>query len=366
MAYTAINDPSAHFQAVTYTGGGDDSSVTFGGNSDLQLDWLWVKRRDSSGNSKVFDTSRGIGSGDEPYLTTVSGEQEQTYAYLTSVNSDGFTWDTTDATTGASGNTYVAWAWKANGGSTTNVDGTGTAEGTTKAGTYQANTTAGFSIITFSTGVDDLGDHRIQHGLGAVPHFIITKERDGTYEWYTYHHKGTDDNDYLRLNLSDATSDAGARNVFDGSDFTSTYFEMDYNNILLQSENYVAYCFTEIQGYSKFDSYTANNSADGPFVYTGFKPAWLMIKAEGAISWYVMDNKRDIDNPVTGGLNPDANGAEFTNQFIVDFLSNGFKIRNDNSGSGASVNHTTYDPYLYMAFAEQPFVTSGGVPCTAR
>ena len=144
MAYTTIDDPSAHFQAVTYTGGGNDSSVTFGGNSDLQLDFLWVKRRDSADNSKVFDTSRGIGGGDEPYLTTVSNEAEQTYAYLTSVNSDGFTWDTTDNSTGASGNTYVGWGWKANGG-TTSTDTSGDIDGV-----IQANTTAGFSIVTFT------------------------------------------------------------------------------------------------------------------------------------------------------------------------------------------------------------------------
>ena len=366
MAYTTIDDPSAHFQTLLYTGdGNDDRNIVNTGNSDLQPDWLWIKDRDNARSHEIYDSSRGA----TIRLKSEANSAESAQANnLQAFQSDGFQVGSGPGVNGgeASPGTYVAWQWKANGGSTTNVDGTGTAEGTTKAGTYQANTTAGFSIITFSTGVDDLGDHRIQHGLGAVPHFIITKERDGTYEWYTYHHKGTDDNDYLRLNLSDATSDAGARNVFDGSDFTSTYFEMGNNNIVNDSKTYVAYCFTEIQGYSKFDYYTANDSADGPFVYTGFKPAWLMIKAKGAISWYVMDNKRDIDNPVTGGLNPDANGAEFTNQFIVDFLSNGFKIRNDNSGSGASVNHTTYDPYLYMAFAEQPFVTSGGVPCTAR
>jgi len=363
MAYTTIDDPSAHFQIATYTGNGSaNHAITNDGLSDLQPDFVWIKNRDATDSHCLFDSTRGateVLHCDTDALETTDADTLDSFA------SDGFQVDA-DVKVNTDTEAYVAWQWKANGGSTTNVDGTGTAEGTTKAGTYQANTTAGFSIITFSTGVDDLGDHRIQHGLGAVPHFIITKERDGTYEWYTYHHKGTDDNDYLRLNLSDATSDAGARNVFDGSDFTSTYFEMGNNNIVNDSKTYVAYCFTEIQGYSKFDSYTANNSADGPFVYTGFKPAWLMIKAEGAISWYVMDNKRDIDNPVTGGLNPDANGAEFTDQFIVDFLSNGFKIRNDNSGSGASVNHTTYDPYLYMAFAEQPFVTSGGVPCTAR
>ena len=179
MAYTTIDDPSAHHQAVLYTGAGNNSSVTFGGNSNLQVDWLWVKRRDSANNSKVFDTSRGMGSGDEPYFTTISAEKEQTFGYLTSVDSDGFTWDNVDNSVGTSSNTYVAWGWKANGGTRT----TFTESSNNPGGGYQANTTAGFSIVDY-TGTG--GNGTVSHGLGAVPTMMIIKNRDQDDDWVVY------------------------------------------------------------------------------------------------------------------------------------------------------------------------------------
>jgi len=359
MAYTTIDDPSAHFQIALWTGDGSEThAITNDGNSDLQPDLVWIKCRSDADDHILANTS----SGATKYLIPNTAGTEQTYAgNVKSFDSDGFTVGDGNQINQDT-RTFVGWQWKANGGSTTNVDGTGTAEDTTKAGTYQANTTAGFSIITFSTGVDDLGDHRIQHGLGAVPHFIITKERDGTYEWYTYHHKGTDDNDYLRLNIKDATSDAGARNVFDGSDFTSIYFEMGNNNIVNDSKTYVAYCWTEIQGYSKFGSYTGNANDDGPFVYTGFKPAWLMFKnSDASERWFISDNKRDTFNSVEKHMRAESDYSEYSTTTSIDYLSNGFKIREDDNhmnGDGENI--------IYMAFAESPFVTSGGVPCTAR
>jgi len=359
MAYTAIDDPSAHFQTVLYTGNGSaNHAITNDGNSDLQPDLVWIKNRDAADSHCLFDSTRGATEVLHCDVTTAETTDADT---LDSFASDGFQVDA-DVKVNTDTEAYVAWQWKANGGSTTNVDGTGTAADTTKAGTYQANTTAGFSIITFSTGVDDLGDHRIQHGLGAVPHFIITKERDGTYGWYTYHHKGTDDNEYIMLNVKDATSTAAARNVFDGSDFTSTYFEMGNNNIVNDSKTYVAYCWTEIQGYSKFGSYTGNANDDGPFVYTGFKPAWLMFKnSDASERWFISDNKRDTFNSVEKHMRAEYEGSEYSTTTSIDYLSNGFKIREDDNhmnGDGENI--------IYAAFAEQPFVTSGGVPCTAR
>ena len=367
MAYTTIDDPSAYFQTKIYTGNGGSLAVTNDGNADLQPDWAWFKKRGGSEGHALFDTSRGIARFLASNSTAVEQHQPTTGNTdaddIASFDSDGFTFQGGGGAINQSSNTYVAWQWKANGGTTTSVSGTGTTAGSTKAGTYQANTTAGFSIVTFSTGSDDSGDHRIQHGLGAVPHFILTKERDGTYDWYTYHHKGTDDNDYLRLNLTNAKSDAGSRNVFDGSDFTSTYFEMDNNNIINDNKTYVAYCFTEIQGYSKFGSYTGNGNADGPFVYTGFKPAWVMYKRTDATGeWPMLDNTRNPFNVANSHLKADLSDAEVTNtSFNLDLLSNGFKIRATNTYTNADGG-----TYIYMAFAEHPFVSSEGVPTTAR
>jgi hypothetical protein len=359
MAYTTIDDPSAYFQTALYTGNGGTQSITNDGNSDLQPDWVWTKGRSDADNNSLFDSSRGT----TKELNTNGTGAEGTASGVTAFSSDGFTLGSNN---GINGNTktYVAWQWKANGGTTTSVSasGNGLDANTTKAGTYQANTTAGFSIVTFATGSISNGDHRINHGLGATPHFILTKSRDNAADWYTYHHKGTDDNDYLRLNLTNATSNASARNVFDGSDFTSTYFEMDYNNILLQNENFVAYCFTEVQGYSKFGSYTGNGNADGPFVYTGFKPAWVMLKStDSANAWWINDTKRDTFNLADAHLSPDRSDAEQGTYALMDILSNGFKLRTSNGQTNGNTNN-----YIYMAFAESPFVSSQGVPTTAR
>ena len=374
MAYTTIDDPSAHFQTVTYTGGGNGSSVTFGGNSNLQLDWLWVKRRDSADSSKVFDTSRGIGSGSEPYLSTNSEEEEQTYAYLTSVNSDGFTWDTTDNSTGASSNTYVAWAWKANGGSTTTNDASATSVGTIDS-VYQANTTAGFSIVTY-TGTGSAGT--IAHGLGAVPSWIIIKARTeptgGVHfgsdqgNWVVYHQGTASDpeTDLLLLNSTAAAVDSTGH--MNDTAPTSSVFTINTNvDVNESSDTYVAYCFAEKQGYSKFGSYTGNGNADGPFLYLGFKPAWVMVKRTNTTgAWEIYDSARNGNdsNPINDRLRANDNAAENaddTSDYVSDFLSNGWKIRT-NSGNWNTSGHT----YIYMAFAEHPFVSSEGVPTTAR
>ena len=357
MAYTTIDDPSAHFQVVTYTGGGNSSSVTFGGNSDLQLDWLWVKRRDSTDNSKVFDTSRGIGSGSEPYLTTVSTEEEQTYAYLTSVDSDGFTWDTVDSSTGTSSNTYVAWGWKANGGSLTTNDASATGVGTIDS-QYQVNSTAGFSIVTH-TGSGSAGN--IAHGLGAVPEWVLTKNRITAASWANYH-VGAGAEYYLELDTGDPR-EAGS-SVWGDTTPSSTTFRVGGANTKTNSgsgDTFVSYCFTPIQGYSKFGSYAGNSNADGTFVYTGFKPAWLMIKNINATqSWWMFDNKRLGYNGGDARVRADRNSAESTDS-KVDFVSNGFKWRDGDNAWNYSGNN-----FVYMAFAEHPFVSSKGVPVTAR
>ena len=358
MAYTTIDDPSKHFQTAIYTGAGNNSSVTFGGNSDLQLDWLWVKRRDSADNSKVFDTSRGIGSGNEPYLTTISTEEEQTYAYLTSVDSDGFTWDTVDSSTGTSSNTYVAWGWKANGGSLTTNDASATGVGTIDS-QYQVNSTAGFSIVTH-TGSGSAGN--IAHGLGAVPEWVLTKNRITAASWANYH-VGAGNEYYLELDTADAR-EAGS-SVWGDTTPSSTTFRVGGANTKTNSgsgDTFVSYCFTPIQGYSKFGSYKGNGNADGAFVYTGFRPAWILGKrSTGGHGWFLFDDERDNHNPVNQLLEPHVNNAESNDSFDIDILSNGFKAR----GSENTINGND-ETYVYMAFARHPFVSSKGVPTPAR
>jgi hypothetical protein len=360
MAYTTIDDPSAHFHTQLFTGTGSELSVTNDANAgDFSPDLIWIKNRAISASHVLTDTTRGV---TKSLFSDQSSAEATEAQQLKSFNTDGFTVGTSNNVNGSS-NGSVAWQWKANGGTTTSVSGTGTTAGSTKAGTYQANTTAGFSIVSFSTGTEDDGDHRIEHGLGVVPNFIITKDRNGSaYTWYLYHHKGTDDNDYLRFDTNPVVATGTGRNVFDGSDFTSTYFEMDHNNILPDNTNLIAYCFAEKQGYSKFGSYTGNGSADGPFVYTGFKPAWIMVKRTSASgeNWNIRDNKRSPINPANENLLANNNRAE-ENYYATDLVSNGFKIRTSEAG-----HNTSGATYVYMAFAESPFVSSEGVPTTAR
>jgi len=355
MAYTTIDDPSAYFQTVLYSsdGGGGSITVTNDGNSDLQPDWLWIKVRNGTNNHNTFDTSRGIANRLKPNTTDAEDGSSGV-----SVSSDGFATGTSlgDINNTSGANNYVAWQWKANGGTTTSVS----ASGAVNAGTHQANTTAGFSIVTY-TGEDNSGD-TVTHGLGAVPHFIIIKNRDNSSNWVVYHHKNTSapETDHLLLNVQNATSDSD--NIFSDTAPTSTVFTVGTNGDTGDADAYVAYCFTEIQGYSKFGSYTGNGNADGPFIYTGFKPAFFIVKRTDASgeNFVLRDNKVSPINPVNAYVVANDSRAE-ANHYAVDLLSNGFKVRTHESGH----NHNG-GTYIYMALAESPFVSSEGVPTTAR
>jgi len=355
MAYTTIDDPSAYFQTVLYSsdGGGGSITVTNDGNSDLQPDWLWIKVRNGTNNHNTFDTSRGIANRLKPNTTDAEDGSSGV-----SVSSDGFATGTSlgDINNTSGANNYVAWQWKANGETTTSVS----ASGAVNAGTHQANTTAGFSIVTY-TGEDNSGD-TVTHGLGAVPHFIIIKNRDNSSNWVVYHHKNTSapETDHLLLNVQNATSDSN--NIFSDTAPTSTVFTVGTNGDTGDADAYVAYCFTEIQGYSKFGSYTGNGNADGPFIYTGFKPAFFIVKRTDASgeNFVLRDNKVSPINPVNAYVVANDSRAE-ANHYAVDLLSNGFKVRTHESGH----NHNG-GTYIYMALAESPFVSSEGVPTTAR
>ena len=346
MAYTTIDDPSAYFQTVIWTGNGSARSITLDGNSDLQPDMVWLKQRSGTENHNLYDSVRGAGVRLIPNLAN----SESTTNELTAFNSDGFSLADGDEVN-ANSSTYVAWSWK--GGTT----GSGTTNGS-KAYSYSASPDAGFSVVTY-TGNATAG-HLIPHGMGKVPRLIHVKSRADDNGWVS----GTigsaaawNDHGYLYL-----------ANAF-GTDANQFGATPDSTNIRLgtgtgtngNNGTRVAYCFADVQGYQKIGKYVGNGNADGSFIYTGQKSAFIMIKrTDSAQNWMLFDNKRDPDNVVREFLEANTSDAENSNPFL-DFLSNGFKLRDGNADVNASGG-----TYIYMAFAENPFVTSTGVPATAR
>ena len=356
MAYTTIDDPSAYFHTQLYTGNGASTrAITNDANAgNFKPDWLWIKQRSQASRShSIWDSSRGATERLQPDIT---GAEETQGNDQKSFDTDGFTVGAGNITNESS-ETFVAWQWKANGGTTSsNTSGDITT-------TVQANTTAGFSIFTY-TGTGTAGD-TIGHGLGAVPSLFIIKRRSGTEDWVVYHHKNTSapETDHLLLNTTDATSDSDTR--FNDTAPTSTLITLGNNAVVnASSSTYVGYAFAEKQGYSKFGSYTGNGNADGPFIYTGFKPAWVMVKettSGNTNDWNIYDSKRSVFNPMDDILEANLTDAEGTGRADIDFLSNGFKQRNTHADSNRSSG-----TFIYMAFAEHPFVSSEGVPTTAR
>jgi len=351
MAYTTITDPSAHFQIALYTGNGGSSTqvVTNDGNSNLQPDWIWLKNRTSARWHLVNDSSRGASYNIYPNVNDVEdvgGSGGNTT--ITSFNSDGFTLatDTGDGGWNEQGDSEVAWQWKSNGG-TTSTNSNGAVNST-----VQANTTAGFSIVTWTSA----GSTNVGHGLGVAPNLIIIKARNAAENWLV----GSDEivwTKRIRLNLTDASANSSA---FGQAPTSSIFYCYPAN----ASYNYVAYCFAEKQGYSKFGSYTGNGNADGAFVYTGFKPAWIMTKRTDATgAWNIQDLKRSPINVQDNFLQSNDADAEASagGTGIWDSLSNGFKLRQNLSSTNNSGSN-----YIYMAFAENPLVATNGVPTTAR
>jgi len=348
--YTTINDPSVYFHTQLYTGTGSARSVTNDGNANLQPDWLWIKRRSGSNASMIVNSSLGL-SGN---VAVASNLNLAAYATpVSALNSDGFSVNAGDASVNANGSTYVAWQWKDNGGTTvTNNDGS-------HASSVQVNTTAGFSIVTY-TGTGS--SVTLGHGLGAAPEIIFNKGLSDNHAWIV---GATPDSSNLSkvmiLNFTDAsTSDA---NSFSNTAPTSSVYTIGTAGGVNQNgQNYISYLFRSIQGYSKIGTYTGNGSADGTFVYTGFKPAYILIKCTNAAkNWYIFDNKRPTYNVDNILITANTDAAEVVGSEKIDFLSNGFKLRQDFSHTNASGS-----TYLYMAFASNPFVTSDGVPTTAR
>jgi hypothetical protein len=353
MAYTTIDDPSAYFHTQLYTGdGSSDNAITNDANSgDFKPDWLWIKSRSYADLHNVFDSSRGRDKRIFPNLTNAEGDSSPDN-FLKSFDTDGFTTGN-DAGMNTNGGTLVAWQWKANGGTTaSNTDGSITS-------TVQANTTAGFSIVTY-TGTGS--NATIGHGLGVAPSWVLCKDRDGTGVWVTWQNTLAG-NQALELQSTNGVADEPTS--WNSTVPSSTVFSVGTRGGTNASgNNFVAYCFAEKQGYSKFGSYTGNGNADGTFVYTGFKPAWIMTKRTDANNeaWNIQDNKRSPFNVQDNFIQTDSDAeGSAGGTGIWDVLSNGFKLRQNLSSTNNSGSN-----YIYMAFAESPFVSSEGVPTTAR
>ena len=350
MAYTTINDPSAYFQAQTYTGNAGVNNIVNEGNSDLQPDWVWLKSRDLGQPHTIRDSTRGTNK-----FLYISTADEGTNTYLTSFNSDGFSLNATDNEVNGNGNTYIAWQWKANAGSRT----TFTESSNNPGGGRQVNTTAGFSLIDY-TGTG--GNGTIAHGLGATPNLVFVKNRDGgtNDSWFTHWTGLLGDNKVVYFNGTDgSTTNATA---FNSTAPTSTNITVGTNSGTNTDGNkYIMYAFTNIQGYSKAGIYSGNGDADGAFVYTGFRPAWGLFKrTDSSDNWHIKDNKRDPVNPADARLRVNSSEAEAQDQMEIDFLSNGFKMRDSDAEANAD------GTYVYLAFAENPLVSSKGVPVQAR
>ena len=349
-AYTTIDDPSAFFQTKIYAGTGNELVITNDGNSDLQPDFIWIKNRtDGSTNHHAVNTS--IGSTRNLFVNKTDYEEGQAQS-VKSIQSDGFTLGTWDGDN-INAKNFVAWQWKANGGTTTAFSESGNNPG----GTYQANTTAGFSIVTY-TGTGAAGT--VTHGLGVAPKLIIIKNRDVADPWAVYYGDATD---YLVLNNTAATVDNAA--WWNDTAPSSTVFTVNTDHsVNADGEAYVAYCFAEKQGYSKFGTYFGNGNANGAFVYTGFKPALVMFKvlSDPNYGWSMIDNTRSPSNLMNDDLYANSTAAEVTDANKCDFLSNGFKLR----GSTYPANSGGGNEFAYFAWAENPFTTSTGIPTTAR
>jgi len=343
--------PKDYFNTVLYNGTGSSQSITGVG---FQPDWLWQKSRSNSQDGRIFDAVRGGSKVIYPSLTNAESTDAQ---LITSFDSDGFTMGSAGGNVNDSGTTNVAWNWRASGTSgSSNTDGSITS-------TVSASTTSGFSVVKWTASG---GNATIGHGLGAVPKMIIVKSLANATSWMVYH-SAIGNNSEIYLNGTNAA--AGSSTAWQDTDPTSSVFYVagGAGDGVNASGDYIAYCFAEKKGFSKFSSYVGNGNANGGFLYCGFKPAFLLLKnsSDGAKNWEMLDNKRPStgQNPADDILFPDTADAESSSQTdrLVDFVSNGVKIR----GNSAQMNGNG-NTHIFMAFAEEPLVASNGTPATAR
>jgi hypothetical protein len=344
-----IKNGKDHFEAITWTGDGNDNrDITT--TESFQPDFVWIKRRGSTLDHGLFDSVRG---GNKILYSNLTIAEDTSSVNIKQFNSDGFRLGT-GAQVNASSETYVAWCWKAGGTAVSNSDGTITSN-------VSANTDAGFSIVSY-TGNSTLGA-TIGHGLSSAPECIFTKNRDTSADWAVYHvaqDATAPQNKYMALNTNDSTATASDR--WNNTAPTSSVFSVGDAVQTNGSNNMIAYCWHSVEGFSKFGSYTGNGNADGAFVYLGFKPALIILKSPTtAFDWQIYDSTRSPTNPALLTLNPNQAASEVTSGNDLDILSNGFKARDN-----GSINNNSGSTYLYMAFAENPFGGENQPPVTAR
>ena len=352
MAYTTINKPTEHFNTKLYTGDGTSSNAITG--VGFAPDFVWSKARNGANAHILVDKVRGATKVLHSSATTAEQTCNANQDTI-SLDSDGFTVGTPTQFLGTNtnGRTVASWNWKANGAGSANTDGDINS-------TVSANTTSGFSIVSY-TGNGGSTPKTVGHGLGVAPKMIIIKPRNLTYDWMTYNENvGATKGMCLNTTQAPFTS-----SNFNDTAPTTSVFSVKNNATNETNGNYIAYCFAEKQGFSKFSSYIGNGNNDGTFVYTGFKPAFVLVKRTDAVAnWGLIDNTRDPFNVTYHFLEPNVSDAEFTPsgpQAAFDFCSQGFKCRSTNGAINASGG-----TYIYMAFAEAPLVGSNNVPCTAR
>ena len=340
MAYTTINKPTDYFNTVLYTGNGSTQSITGIG---FQPDWVWIKNRSGTDIHALYDSVRGANKNLRSDDTAAEGSQS---TGLTSFDSDGFAVGDTGSVN-TSSNNFVSWNWLASNTTASNSNGSITS-------TVSANTTAGFSIVSF-TGT--ASNATVGHGLGVAPDCIITKSRVNAENWGFYH-QSLGGGKQLELNTTAAVKTSSA--YYNDTSPTSTVFSIGTADSTNDNQNMIAYCFAEKKGYSKIGQYEGNANVDGTFVYTGFLPAWVMVKnIDATENWIIFDNKRPGYNLTDALLKPSLNNAESTSGVKFDLVSNGFKARVSDAEGNSS------NTFIYMAFAEHPFVSSTGTPVTA-
>ena len=345
MAYSTISKPSLHFTTTTWSGSGAQQTISL----PFQADWIWVKNRNNTANHAAQDIVNAFGNRLSPDRNVALGSEANG---IGTVSGSGFNFQGDYSGNGynASGRTYVSWNWKAGGTGSANSDGA-------TASTVSANTTTGFSIVKWTA--NGSNSDTVGHGLGVAPKIVLYKRTDTTDNWYWVYKYVDDTLDYLHLNLDNAKADLTLGTY--GFTTATTITNLGYGN----THPITAYCFAEKTGYSNIGFYTSNGNADGPFIYTGFKPAWVLVKnVTSTAAWMLYDNKRDDDgNPNTKSLMPNLSNQEDVNAENVDFLSNGFKCRS----TGVKLNNSS-NKFIYMAFAEEPLIANvgTGIPATAK
>ena len=362
MAYTTIDNPELYFQTKIYAANNTDSTaITLDGDEDMSPNMCWWKNRSAAYSHRIIDTVRGV----TKILTPDTNAAEATNSNaLASFDSDGFTLNADGDGYGLNyDNTHniVAWCWKA--GSAFSNDASATSVGSIDSD-GSINTTSGFAIIRWS---GTAANATIAHGIAAPKMMIIKRISGGTESWIVYH-QAISPAAHLFLNGTDAEN-ADVDNFQDTATTSSVFSVGTYNQMNASgTDNMIAYCFAEKQGFSKFGGYTGNGDSgtDGTFVYLGFRPALLLVKrTNGTKDWKIFDNKRNGYNGSNEVLEPNNSDAEDTTEFL-DFLSNGFKWRIPSSDAKYADVNGDGDTFVYYAVAEAPFVNSNGVPCNAR